>query len=279
MAIDFPIDFAKMSGTGNDFVIVDNRKLLVAQQEQGSLAQRVCRRKFSVGADGMIFIEESQVADFKWNFYNADGSVAEMCGNGARCAARFAYQNNIAGTSMQLETIAGLIGAEICAEDDLVKVAMTEPFDFRLALSLHLNDKEFPVTFVNTGVPHAVIFVEEDDIPVKKWGRKVRFHEMFEPEGTNVNFVKLLPDGSLQVRTYERGVEDETMACGTGAVAAALYGALLKGLQSPVKVVTSGGDSLTILFDLEDGPVVKNVYLQGPARLIYTGSLTAEALL
>ncbi len=279
MAIDFPIAFEKMSGTGNDFVLIDNRGLNITQEEQISLAKQICRRKFSVGADGLIFIEESKIADLKWNFYNADGSVAEMCGNGARCAARFAYQQQIAGKKMTLETLAGIVAAEICEGEDIVKVTMPRPTDFRLELSLSLNETEYPVTFVNTGVPQTVIFVEEDDVPVKKWGRKVRFHSLFEPEGTNANFVKLLPDGKLKVRTYERGVEDETMACGTGAVAAALYGSMLKGLESPVEVVTSGGDILTIIFDLQDGPIASNVFLQGPTRLICTGNLTAEALL
>ncbi len=144
---------------------------------------------------------------------------------------------------------------------------------------MSLDGEEHEVAFVNTGVPHAVIFVEKDDTPVKKWGRKVRFHEFFEPKGTNANFVRVLDDGRLQVRTYERGVEDETMACGTGAVAAALFAAMQRGMDTPIEVVTSGGDVLTILFDLLDGPVAENVFLQGAARCIYEGQLTAEALL
>jgi diaminopimelate epimerase len=156
---------------------------------------------------------------------------------------------------------------------------MTQPFDFKLDISLELGGEERAVAYVNTGVPHAVIFVQEDDVPVKTWGRKVRFHELFEPKGANANFVKLLPDGKLKVRTYERGVEGETMACGTGAVAAALLASILKGIDSPVEVVTSGGDVLTIFFDLHDGPVAENIFLQGPTRLICTGNLTAEALL
>lgn len=279
MAVSFPIAFEKMSGTGNDFVIIDNRSLGIPLAEQPDLARKICRRMFSVGSDGIIFIEESTMADFGWNFYNADGSIAEMCGNGSRCAARFAYRHKIAGKKMKLETLAGIIEAEICEEEEVVRVKMTQPFDFRLDLSLRLDDEERAVTYVNTGVPHAVIFVEEDDVPVKKWGRKVRFHELFEPRGSNANFVKILEDGKLKVRTYERGVEDETMACGTGAVAAALFASMLKGMESPVEVITSGGDTLTILFDLQDGPVVENVFLQGPTRLICTGNLTAEALL
>jgi diaminopimelate epimerase len=279
MELTFPIAFEKMSGTGNDFVIIDNRTAGIPRGEQQDLARKICRRMFSVGADGLIFIEDSTVADFGWNFYNADGSVAEMCGNGSRCAARFAYRHNIAGKKMKLETLAGIIEAEICEEEDIVRVKMTQPFDFRLDISLQIGDEERPVAYVNTGVPHAVIFVQEDDVPVKTWGRMVRFHELFEPKGANANFVKLLPDGKLKVRTYERGIEDETMACGTGAVASALFASILKGIDSPVEVVTSGGDVLTILFDLHDGPVAENIFLQGPTRLICTGNLTAEALL
>jgi diaminopimelate epimerase len=279
MAITFPIAFEKMSGTGNDFVIIDNRTLGIPQAEQPDLARKLCRRMFSVGADGLIFIEKSTKADFSWNLYNADGSVAEMCGNGSRCAARFAYRHKIASKKMKLETLAGIVEAEICEEDNVVRVKMTQPFDFRFDISLELGDEECAAAYVNTGVPHVVIFVKDDDVPVKKWGRRVRFHELFEPRGTNVNFVKLLPDGKLKVRTYERGIEDETMACGTGAVASALFASMLKGMDSPVEVITTGGDMLTILFDLHDGPVAENVYLQGPTRIICTGNLTAEALL
>lgn len=279
MTLKFPIAFDKMSGTGNDFVVIDNRSLNIPKVEHSELARKICRRMFSVGADGLIVIENSSRADFGWNFYNADGSVAEMCGNGARCAARFAYRHNIAGRKMTIETLAGVVEAEICEEDQHVRVKMPPPFDYRLDLSLSLDDKEYPATFVNTGVPQVVIFVTADEVPVKKWGRKVRFDELFEPQGTNVNFVRILADGRLKVRTYERGVEGETMACGTGAVASALYGAMLKGMDSPVEVVTSGGEVLTVFFDLRDGPVAENVFMQGPARLICSGNFTAEALL
>ena len=275
----FPIAFDKMNGTGNDFVIIDNRQQSIPVDEQPELARKICRRMFSVGADGLIFIENSTKADFRWNFYNSDGSVAEMCGNGSRCAARFAYRHKIAGKKVKFETLAGIIEAEIGEEEETVRVKMTRTRDFRLDLSLSLGDEERPVAYVDTGVPHAVIFVGDEDVPVKTWGRKVRFHELFAPRGANANFVTLLPDGRLKVRTYERGVEAETMACGTGAVAAALFAGIQKGMESPVEVVTSGGGVLTILFDLFDGPVAENVYLQGPTRLICTGNLTAEALL
>jgi len=279
MTLDFPIAFEKMSGTGNDFVVIDNRDNGIPLESQAEMARKVCRRKFSVGADGLILLKDSEIADFGWDFYNADGSVAEMCGNGARCAARFAYRHEIAGRTMKLETLAGIVEAEICDSDEVVKVKMTKPFDFKLELSLRLDDQEFSVAFVNTGVPQAVIFVDKEEVPVKKWGRKVRFHELFEPKGTNANFVRVTGPGQLKVRTYERGVEDETMACGTGAVASALFASMHKEMDSPIEVETSGGELLTVFFNLQDGPVADDVYLQGPTRIICTGNLTAEALL
>jgi len=275
----FPLAFAKMSGAGNDFVIVDHRRRLLAPAEQPDFARKICRRKFSVGADGLILIEDSEVADFKWQFYNADGSVAEMCGNGARCAARFAYRHGIAGKTMRFETIAGVIEAEILDEDETVSVLMTDPVDHQPDRIIDVDGRPLTVASINTGVPHAVIFIDVGTIPVKEWGREIRFHRAFQPAGTNVNFVRLLPDGRLHVRTYERGVEDETMACGTGAVAAALIAGLRQKVQPPVQVVTSGGERLAVLFDLLESGAVGNVHLQGPARLIYEGLLTAESLL
>lgn len=277
--VQFPIPFEKMSGAGNDFVIVDNRICRIPVAEQSELARRICRRMFSLGADGLIFIEESASADFSWNFYNADGSVAEMCGNGSRCAARFAYRHGIAGKKMKFATLAGIIEAEVGEDEAMVRVKMTKPHNFRIGLSLVIGDEERSISYVDTGVPHAVIFVNDDTIPVKTWGRMVRFHQLFEPKGANANFVKVLADGRLKVRTYERGVEAETMACGTGAVASALFAAIQKGMESPVEVVTSGGEVLTIYFDLFDGPVADNVYMQGLTRLVCVGELAEEALL
>jgi len=279
MAINFPVPFTKMSGAGNDFIVIDHRVSLIPEAEQAEFVRKVCRRMFSVGADGLILIENSELADFRWRFYNGDGSVAEMCGNGARCAARFAHSRGIAGASMSFETLAGIIKAEI-TDDDSVRLRMTAPCDFKKDLSVVLDGQERILSFVNSGVPHAVLIMEEDDeVPVREWGKIVRFHPLFQPAGTNVNFVQKISENTIRVRTYERGVEDETMACGTGAVASALFAAVSGMVQSPVAVITSGGERLTILFDLQDGPQAENVFLQGPARIIYEGSLTAEALL
>ncbi|PIE72502.1 MAG: diaminopimelate epimerase [Deltaproteobacteria bacterium] len=279
MSLNFPIAFEKMNGTGNDFVVIDNRNNGIPQDQQPRFAKEICKRMYSIGADGLILLQHSASADFSWNFYNADGSEAEMCGNGARCAARFAYNHGICGKKMQFETVAGLISAEICNDQGVVKVGMLDPQDFRMGLSLRLDDTEYPLFFVNTGVPHAVILVEREEIPVKKWGRTVRFHQLFEPKGTNATFVQVLGDNRIRSRSYERGVEDETQACGTGAVASALFAAIFKGMQQPVEVITSGGDTLTISFDLEDGPRARNVYLQGPTRIVCRGEILPEALL
>lgn len=280
MAIEFPVPFTKMSGAGNDFIVIDHRQSLIPEAEQSEFAKRVCRRMFSVGADGLILIEDSAVADFRWRFYNGDGSVAEMCGNGARCAARFAHTRGIAASSMSFETLAGIIEAEIGSDNESVRLRMTTPVDFRSGLAVMLDGRERILSFVNSGVPHAVLFVgEEEMIPVREWGKIIRFHPLFQPAGTNVNFVQTIAENTIRVRTYERGVEDETMACGTGAVASALFAAIQGLSRSPVTVITSGGEQLTILFELQDGPRAENVFLQGPARIIYEGKLTAESLL
>ena len=273
---ELPLPFVKMSGTGNDFILIDHRQPSIHPEAMAEFAGLVCRRKFSVGADGLILIEDSEQADFRWRFFNADGSVAEMCGNGARCAARFAYMQGIAPARMRFETIAGIIEANVA--DINVSVKMTSPKDFRLHRKIEVEKKNITLHSVDTGVPHTVIFVDEiDEVDVCALGSRIRHHEAFMPAGTNVNFIGRHRDG-FKVRTYERGVEDETLACGTGATACALMAALLEKAGSPVDIITSGGDRLTILFDLQDGPIADNVFLKGPAHVIYKGELTAEAL-
>jgi diaminopimelate epimerase len=266
-----------MSGAGNDFLVIDHRKPLIPKELMAEFARRVCRRKFSVGADGLFLIEPSEKVDFKWRFFNADGSEAEMCGNGARCVARFAYMHGIAAARMQFETLAGIIDATVA--DTLVTIRMTSPHSFRFDRQVEVEGQMLMVHSVDTGVPHAVIFV--DDIQatdVVGLGRQLRHHPVFAPAGTNVNFVGRSADG-LAIRTYERGVEDETMACGTGVVAGALIAAAKGMADSPVAMVTSGGIALTVQFTGSKGETVDQVLLKGPAHLIYKGELTAEALL
>lgn len=275
--IHLPIPFWKMSGAGNDFIVIDHRKPLIPKERMAEFARLVCRRKFSVGADGLFLIEPSQRADFKWRFFNADGSEAEMCGNGARCVARFAYMHGIAPARMRFETLAGIIEATVA--DVQATVKMTSPHSFRFDRQVEAAGQMFMVHSVDTGVPHAVIFVDDiEAVDVLGLGRALRFHPVFAPAGTNVNFVGRTAEG-FRIRTYERGVEDETMACGTGVTAGALIAAA-KGLaDSPVAMVTSGGVALTVQFSREKGAEVDQVLLKGPAHLIYKGELTAEALI
>ena len=275
--MNFPIEFTKMSGTGNDFIVIDHRKPFLTKEAMGIFAKAVCRHKFSVGADGLILIENADQADFRWHFYNADGSEAEMCGNGARCAARFAHSKGIAPEKMRFLTIAGEIRAEVTGSS--VKLEMTPPTNLALDQRVELDGMARTVHFLNTGVPHAVCFVDANqNTPVKNWGAAIRFHELFQPAGTNANFVEVLGPDSLHVRTYERGVEDETMACGTGAVASAIIAGLLGRVKAPVTVTTSGGEKLVIHFVLEDGGAFSGVCLEGPAHFIYDGLLHAEAI-
>lgn len=266
-----------MSGSGNDFIVVDNRNAIIAEADGAMLARSLCRRKISVGADGLILIVPPTVSgsDFKWRFYNADGSEAEMCGNGGRCAARFAWLKGIAGRKMSFETIAGVIHAEVT--DKRVKLEMVKPGNVRSGIKLLTNQGECALHFINTGVPHAVSFVSDlDSVDVRGLGKYIRFHPEFQPAGTNVNFVEVMDANAIAVRTYERGVEDETLACGTGSVAGAIWAALKQGVKSPVTVHTRGGETLGVYFKIaQDG--ISEVFLEGEARIIYEG-LLREAL-
>lgn len=267
--------FTKMNGSGNDFVIIDNRNGQVTTDDQLEWALQLCRRKFSVGADGILFIESSDKVDFKWQFYNADGSRADMCGNAARCVARFAYLNQIAPQKMAFETGAGLIRAEVLGER--VKVRMVDPTDLTTNLVLDIGDSQWNGYFTNTGVPHYVI--ETDDIEsvlVDELAPKIRYHDQFAPDGTNVNFIAVNNEDTIVLRTYERGVEAETFACGTGAVAAAIVANWLHKLASPIDVVTRGGGILTIHFEEKEG-TYSTVDMEGDARIVCHGRLQPDA--
>jgi len=270
------IAFYKMSGSGNDFIIIDNRNRVVDEGDLQGFIAKVCRRKMSVGADGLILVEKSENVDFKWRFFNADGSSAEMCGNGARCAARFAYLNGISGAEVSFETEAGIVSAQV--KNDRVKIKMPDPIDLKTDYNLELGNGAMQVCSVNTGVPHVVITVGDiDDVEVVKIGREIRFHDRYAPAGTNVNFIYSPNDNTISIRTYERGVEDETLACGTGSVAAAIIMGCKSKCQSPVKVITRGGGCLYIYFE-EDNGKFYNVFLEGDARVIYKGYLGEDAL-
>jgi diaminopimelate epimerase len=270
-----PITFSKMSGSGNDFIIIDNRSHCADDIDMPQFITSVCRRKMSVGADGLILIEPSDKADFRWRFYNSDGSRAEMCGNGARCAARFAYVNGIAGENLTFETDAGIVSGQVNA--DRAKVKMPDPVDLRLDYSIELAMGPLAVSSVNTGVPHVVIMQDAiENVDVFRLGREIRNHETFVPAGTNVNFICQQGSGRLAIRTYERGVEDETFACGTGSIAGALVSSIKLNWTSPINLQTRSGESLTIHFTEKNG-IFHDVYLEGDARIIYTAQLGEEA--
>jgi len=269
------IPFYKMSGAGNDFIIIDNRNQVIGDEDLSGFIASVCRRKMSVGADGLILIEVSDKFDFRWRFFNSDGSQAEMCGNGARCAARFAHVTGIAGTTLSFETEAGLVSAQIKGER--VKVKMPDPSDLKLAYPLKLSKRSLEISSINTGVPHAVIMVERvADVDVVTLGREIRLHQAFAPAGTNANFVQRGKGSAIEIRTYERGVEDETLACGTGAIASAIVSASRFNMNSPIDVKTRSGVHLTIYFDASDDQF-KDIYMEGDARIIYIGELQPDA--
>jgi len=270
------LPFYKMHGGGNDFVLIDHRLSLIPAGEQPRFARRVCARQVGVGADGLILIEPSERADFRWRFYNADGSEPEMCGNGGRCAARLAVMLGIAPEKLSFETLAGIIHAAV--RDREVRLELTGIEDFRLYQEIPINGKNLTGHFLKVGVPHVVVPVKDlEQVPVTFWGKIVRFHPLFQPAGTNVNFINFLGSQALELRTYERGVEDETLACGTGAVAAALIAARLGHVVSPVAVHTRGGEILTVHFKLQ-GEDFKDVFLEGEALVVCQGELWVDEL-
>lgn len=269
------VEFWKMSGSGNDFILIDNRNGQIKDQQMGHLVKRACRRRESVGADGVIFVVGSDRYDFGWRFFNADGGEVEMCGNGGRCVARFAFLKGIAGPKMTFDTLAGPVSAEVNGR--LVKVLMPEPKG--LAMDLAHKEGWVSVDFINTGVPHVVVRVENLlNHPVFEQGRELRYHSRFAPEGTNANFMEVAGPDKLRIRTYERGVEDETLACGTGAIACTLVATVRGAVRgSPIRVETRSGEELTVHFK-KKGDFFEHVELEGNTSIIYQARLNEEAL-
>ena len=261
------VAFTKAVATGNDFIIVDNRAMSI--KALSKFAKKVCDRKAAIGADGLLVIEQSKACDFKMRIFNSDGSEAEMCGNGSRCIALYAVKKKIAPPEMTIETLAGMLKASV--KSDIVKVMLTEPKDIRWNFCLMIHKCPYKLSFLNTGVPHVVHFADDlDSIDVKNIGSHLRNHGEFGPEGTNADFVKVVGKNRIQVRTYERGVEDETLACGTGSVASALISADAESMASPITVETRSGENLKVYFDRVEGNF-KNIYLEGKAALVYEG--------
>jgi diaminopimelate epimerase len=270
------IEFFKIQGSGNDFVLIDNRDNILRDVGRiDEFVKTVCRQHVAVGADGLIVIERSDKAHFRWRFFNADGSEVEMCGNGGRCAARFALIKGIAPEKMTFETQAGLIDAEVTGET--VKLRLTDPKDLRKAYTIEIEGAPTLVNSINTGVPHVVAFVNDlDSHDVVRMGRTIRYHGEYQPAGTNANFARVLSRHRIRLRTYERGVEDETLACGTGAVATALVASWTGLVDSPVDVLVKSGETLKIYFGKTDKGF-ETVYLEGGTTVVYQGFLWDEA--
>lgn len=265
------LEFTKMNGAGNDFVLADNRDHRIKLSADQIV--HLCHRQRGVGADGVILLIPcaSGRADWAWEFYNNDGSTAEMCGNGARCFARYIAKLTGNSRDFTFETGAGIIGAAF--KGDRVTVTLTAPKDLRLDQKISLSNGTQTVHSLNTGVPHAVLFVPDaDQAMVQQLGREVRHHPHFAPKGTNVNFVQQLGPCHIRVRTYERGVEGETLACGTGLTASSLISARLLQFPSPVKVQVQGGDELEVAFKLNQGEF-SDVRLTGPAEFAFEGKI------
>lgn len=264
-----------MNGSGNDFILIDNRQAVVGNGDLPAFIRGVCRRRLSVGADGLILIEAGRSADFSWRFYNSDASRAEMCGNGARCAARFASVMGIAPPEMTFETDAGTVHAVVA--DDSVKVRMPDPSGLHLDLQIRLDAGPMDLCAINTGVPHTVALYDQiEDLDVVSVGREIRRHSEFAPAGTNANFICADGPNAISVRTYERGVEDETLACGTGCIASALIASVKMGLSSPVPVRTRSGNYLTIHFTPTPKGFEK-IYLEGDACIVSSGEIWPQA--
>jgi diaminopimelate epimerase len=267
--------FTKMSGNGNDFIVIDNYGGKVGLS--GKEIKAICTDRFSVGADGLIMLEKSMKPySFYMHFFNNDGGEADMCGNGGRCIARFAFLNKRAGKKMKFMAKDGGHDAEI-GSNGIVKLKMIKPYDVRLEVKVKVNVKGKIVTgtYMNTGVPHFVVPVKDiERVDVQRLGRMLRFHKAFRHKGTNVNFIQK-KGKAFAIRTYERGVEAETYACGTGATAAGIALYLANKAKPPVELMAKGGP-LKIYFKAK-GREVSDVWLEGNARVVSEGIINSEA--
>ena len=260
------IEFMKLSASGNDFILIDNRGNVVLNPPE--FARKICRRRLSVGADGLILLEKANTATIRMLYYNSDGSKAPMCGNGARAIAYFAVQCGFPN-SLTIETDAGVISATV--KEKQVRIEMPEPGDYRPDIQLAIEGKKTTLFHINTGVPHAVIFVPDiESIDVKMTGRLIRHHKKFAPDGVNVDFVEIRDIHTAAIRTYERGVEDETLACGTGAVASAIVSQRLGKIEFPANILVRKSEEFLITCENN------RYFLEGKVTPVYLGKLTQQ---
>lgn len=271
------ITFTKMNGAGNDFVVIDNRAGKYDELDATTI-EEICARHSGVGADGLLMVDEpaeGSTSDYRFRYFNSDGGEAEMCGNGARCFARFArnlHRRNLAD-EVTFDTIVGQLRATFPGDE--VCINMTEPFDLRENITLDLDGETLSVHFINTGVPHVVLPVDDvETVDIAKIGHSLRYHNEFAPAGTNANIFSVIEPGHIRARTYERGVEAETLACGTGVVANAIIHHLLTGAQAPISVDVRGGDTLKVNFHRDSDGAFQDVELTGPANFVFTGEIS-----
>ncbi|MBF8294554.1 MAG: Diaminopimelate epimerase [Bacteroidetes bacterium] len=267
------VTFTKMTGAGNDFVVIDDRRRRIRNGPKA--AKLLCDRKWGIGADGLLLLQKSRRAAYKMMYYNADGSYGGMCGNGGRCIAFYAFSGKIASRIHRFEALDHIYCATVSRTE--VILTMKDPRNALLSLEIVLESNRLPVSFIDTGSPHVVVPIESlkgaasvDDVDVLRLGRMIRHHEHFAPSGTNVNFIERSGPNSIRVRTFERGVEDETLACGTGSIASAIMAARQWNIIPPVTVIPKSRMPLWVDFSEIDGSI-RNVRLAGPAKVVYTG--------
>jgi len=267
--------FVKMHGNGNDFVLIDEfERVIIPEEKKPTFVKAICNRRFGVGGDGAIFVQKSDVADGKFVFYNSDGSKAEMCGNGIRCFARYLVEKGYAKEGrIRVETLVGILNLDVWFDGTWwVRVNMGRPKFGRDVPAVkdvwgevfEIDGRRFDVYAVNMGVPHAVVFVEDFNSDFYKVARTIRYSDLF-PEGANVNFVRVIDRKRVFIRTYERGVEDETLSCGTGSCAVAVVGNRLGILDKRVEVQTKGG---ILKIDVDD-----EIYMTGSATKVFEGKI------
>ncbi len=261
------ITFSKAVAAGNDFVIIENRRNSTAILKQ--LASKLCLRKYGIGADGLLVSEKSSKADIKMRIFNPDGTEAEMCGNGVRCFILWAYRNKLIKSASSVETLAGVIKGKV-KRDGMIRVQLNASFEYRPGIKIALENRVFKGDYIDSGVPHFVVETDKiEDVDVRLYGRFLRFHKIFNSRGTNVDFIQF-KNNKLYVRTYERGVEDETLACGTGCAASALVFGRRKGyLTKEFTAIPKSKEKLKINYLLKNNKF-QNVYLEGRADILFT---------
>lgn len=271
------MEFVKSVASGNDFVILDREDIDIDESRWPQMVEALCRPKYGIGADGVLVIyfgiSPDEPSRVRMRIFNSDGSEAEMCGNGSRCAVRYSAER-LGVNEIVLETMAGDVIGRYFPDTQRARVKLTRPEDLARGISLDCSSGKMNVDYIDTGVPHTIVFVDDiDDIDVPLIGREIRYHSYFKPRGTNVDFVKIFDVNNIRIRTYERGVEDETLACGTGSVASAVLSLLAQGIKEDTKVnvQTQGGEVLGVEVYFDDRGEVSDVFLEGQALEVFRG--------